>query len=111
MGRFSGLLAKGDAKARDIRAQNALHPRIDEGAHWLRWLEFLRDYSAHEHDYSNLPRTLIIHGQQDAIIPAMQGEELARKLGAKLHCLPNAGHAPHWHNPQALQKVIAEFLS
>lgn len=109
--RFNGLLLKGDAHAREIQGAFKHHPRIEESALWLRWLAFLRDYSAHEADYSKLPKTLIIHGAQDAIVPVAQAHLLAKKLGAELHILPNAGHAPHYHNAAQVRAVIEAFVA
>lgn len=109
--RFGGLLIKGDSRAKQLRGLLAHHERIGETEHWLRWMDFLRDYSAHEADYSLLPKTLIIHGAQDAIVPAIQGHKLAEKLGGKLHILPNAGHAPHLHAPDEVRALIKEFIA
>ena len=108
--RFHGLLLKGDSRAREIRDQLSHHPRLHETPLWLRWMDFLREYSAHEADYSSLPKTLIIHGEQDAIIPVEQGRMLADKLGAKLHLLPGAAHAPHLHDPAGVRRAIEEFI-
>jgi pimeloyl-ACP methyl ester carboxylesterase len=109
--RFSGLLAKGDVRAKAIVAEMSHHPRLHETAHWLRWLGFLDDYSARHHDYSSLPKTLIIHGAQDAIIPVAQAPKLAEKLGAQLHMLPDAGHAPHLHDAPEVQRAIKAFVA
>lgn len=108
--RFSGLLVKGDSRAKAVHERLSLHPRIDEAHHWLRWMDFLRDYSAKEADYSALPKTLVIHGAQDAIIPASQGQRLAEKLQAELLMLPEAGHAPHLHDPEKVRSAIEEFV-
>ncbi len=109
--RFSGLLAKGDVHAKAIMSEMANHPRLEDTQHWLRWLDFLGGYSARHHDYKGLPKTLIIHGAQDVIIPATQANKLAETLSAKLHMLPDAGHAPHLHDAPEIRRIIEDFVA
>lgn len=112
VGRFAALVAKGDAKAKQVLAAIEHHLQVSDASVWLPWLDRLRDYSARHHAYDALPRALIIHGVQDAIIPVRQAELLAAYLpDATLHLLPGAGHAPHLHDAQEVRRIVKEFIA
>lgn len=109
--RFHGLLAKGDKHGSEILKQRAEHhDRIHEADAWLAWMDFLRQYSALDHAYDNLPPTLIIHGMKDAIVPVAQAFHLGEYFN---HCdvslISDCGHAPHWHHPQQMAQTIEAF--
>ncbi len=62
--------------------------------------------------YDRLPQittpTLVITGARDVLIPARNSEILAERIpGAKLHIIPNAGHA--FFN-EAREEFLSEFL-
>jgi len=105
--RFAGLIAKGDSKERDIIAGL---DGSDDADKWHPWLDLLEEQRA-EDSFDGFPPTLIIHGQQDAIVSHTQAEWLAQHLpNATLHSLPDAGHAPHLHDTDACASVIADFI-
>ncbi|GEM_PF-3180386 len=56
-------------------------------------------------------QVLIVHGDQDALIPVEHGRELARLLGerAKLVTIPGAGHGDMWDHDQS-RAAVAGFL-
>ena len=108
--RFHGLLAKGDAEFRRVIQELGHHPQVLETERWLPWMDYLETYSAAEHDYSRLPPTLIIHGEQDAIIPFTQAKLLKNKFPrSQLITLPESGHAPHHHAPAYIKHTIHEI--
>lgn len=54
--------------------------------------------------------TLVIHGQDDAIIPHGAGEFLAAQIpGAQMLSLPATGHAPFLSQPRMLARCIRKF--
>lgn len=56
-------------------------------------------------------RTLIVHGENDAIIPVAGGQALAAALGAaQTFCLAGCGHAPQLSHPAATAALIRNFL-
>jgi pimeloyl-ACP methyl ester carboxylesterase len=56
--------------------------------------------------------TLIIWGQQDAMVPLSVGQSLARYLPTKkLVVINKAGHCPMWDRPDIFNKVVGHFLS
>lgn len=108
--RFHGLLVKDDIHHKTILANLTHHPRVHDADAWLIWMDYLRDYSALDHHYSNLPPTLIIHGNRDAIVPVTQAYHLSEYIEhASLHVIHGSGHAPHWHNPQLVKQLITSF--
>lgn len=107
--RFHGLIAKGDARMREIIELLGHHPEVENVQRWLPWLD---DLAAHRLDVSALakaPPALIIHGTRDHIVPHRQGELLAAALpNAMLETWQNAGHAPHLHDANRLKQAIAQ---
>jgi pimeloyl-ACP methyl ester carboxylesterase len=55
--------------------------------------------------------TLVIHGKSDALVPAANGELIARRIpGAKLVLLEHASHLFLTDQTQAANKEIVEFI-
>ncbi len=64
---------------------------------------------------SELPRvrcrTLVIHGDDDALIPREHGERLAELIpGASWRLLPGVGHLAPWEAPERLSELVLDFL-
>jgi pimeloyl-ACP methyl ester carboxylesterase len=65
--------------------------------------------------YRRLPRiaapTLVVHGDQDRLIPAANGRVVARRIpGAKFNVVPNAGHVLTTDQPDACVGLMMDFL-
>ena len=54
---------------------------------------------------------LVIHGDRDRIRPHVQGEALARALGAPLITLEGSGHLPQARDPVAVNHLLRAFLA
>jgi len=55
---------------------------------------------------------LVLHGEQDTIIPAGAGRVLAESLPqARLELFPDCGHAPFLTRPGAFAEALSSFLS
>jgi pimeloyl-ACP methyl ester carboxylesterase len=55
--------------------------------------------------------TLVIHGEEDPLVPVRNGHLLAERIaGAKLALLEGCGHLPHLERPEQTAKLIREFL-
>jgi pimeloyl-ACP methyl ester carboxylesterase len=66
--------------------------------------------------YYRLPRikapTLVMHGDQDRLIPIQNGRVVARRIpGARFQVIPNAGHILMTDQPELCSKAVAGFLS
>ena len=97
--RFHGLVAKGDGDFTNVREMLGHHPEVENTARWLQWLDDLAARELTSEQLKNIPPTLIIHGENDHIVPVAQGEWLARHLPeAKLERWADTGHAPHLHD-------------
>jgi len=58
----------------------------------------------------NIP-TLVIHGDQDAIIPLSEARAMSDAIpGADLEIIPGAGHLPNLENPDAFNQAVMKFL-
>lgn len=78
---------------------------------WLRWLDMLDGFSCRELDFSGFPPSLILQGAQDAVVGHTQAHEFAKMIPQAKHIiLPDAGHAPHWHDPHLVRQHIEEYL-
>lgn len=56
--------------------------------------------------------TLVVHGDADPLVPLDNGRLLARRIPhAHLAVLPGCGHLPMWEQPDALCRVVGEFLA
>lgn len=56
--------------------------------------------------------TLIVHGTHDKLVPVENGKNLAARIeGARLVLLEECGHMPMWEKPEALTRVIVDFLA
>jgi len=65
--------------------------------------------------YRRLPRirvpTLVLHGDQDHLIPVENGQAVAARIpGSRFHLIRNAGHVLTTDQPEACQEALAEFL-
>jgi pimeloyl-ACP methyl ester carboxylesterase len=70
----------------------------------------LEDDSSRELNKINAP-TLILWGDQDAILPRNEQETLAAAIaGARLVVYPGAGHALYWEEPDRVASDLAAFL-
>jgi pimeloyl-ACP methyl ester carboxylesterase len=55
--------------------------------------------------------TLIVWGKEDRLSPPVYAEEFARRIaGARVEMVDHAGHAPHLEQPEAVGRLIRDFL-
>ena len=57
-----------------------------------------------------VPRSLVIWGAGDRMIPLETGRQMAAELGAPLVEVPHAGHMVVWEAPETVGGAIADFL-
>jgi len=77
----------------------------------LFWLDELGIFSCYDLNFTNFPRTLIFHGQDDLVVHHLQSKIFASKIAnSRLEILPNCGHCPHISNQEQLQKIINEEI-
>ena len=53
---------------------------------------------------------LVIHGEDDAIVPHAAGAELARIAGGALATVAGGGHCPHARDPVLVNLLIRDFI-
>jgi pimeloyl-ACP methyl ester carboxylesterase len=54
---------------------------------------------------------MVVWGRQDPVFPLEVGERLAKGLGARLHVLEKARHAPNLEHPEEFNRILRGFLS
>lgn len=103
------LIAKDDDNAHHVRERLAAQDK-EQLSHypWEAWLTILEQYNCRNLYLDEAPETLIIHGDKDYVVYPQQSEKMLTILPkATLHTLKGCGHAPHWHNSQHIQELIA----
>jgi pimeloyl-[acyl-carrier protein] methyl ester esterase len=106
------LIAYNDVREAQVKSKLAKHDQKNVmEKNWGRWLEHLNDFSCNDLRFENFPPTLIIHGDQDAVVRYEQAQFFARHLPQyTLETLPGCGHAPHWHDTQKIQELIKKHV-
>ncbi|MFN7452739.1 MAG: alpha/beta fold hydrolase [Alphaproteobacteria bacterium] len=105
--RFHGLIAKGDQHHARVMAALGHHQEVEHTSRWLPWLDALASDSFYGQDVSRIPPTLLIHGENDVIVPVAQSKHLANALPyARLKIWSDCGHAPHLHDPIAFHRLV-----
>lgn len=57
------------------------------------------------------PRVLVIHGEQDRVVPVINSRRLVDSIrGARLVVMEGCGHVPHEEQPEVFAEIIGEFL-
>ncbi len=106
--RFLTLIAKGDRDDRRILQSLTHHHEVENTARWLPWLGWLGTDNLGEIASARLPPTLIIHGEQDAIVHPAQATKLREVIPhAMISLWSEVGHAPHMHDVERLRAEIA----
>lgn len=106
--RFHGLIAKGDRRMREVMELLGHHPKVEDTARWLPWLDDLAGNEIAAGALSSLPTTLIVHGAEDHIVPVAQAHRLQQAIPkSALRIWEEAGHAPHLHDADGLREAIA----
>lgn len=55
---------------------------------------------------------LLIWGKEDRLVPPVYADEFARRIaGARVETVDQAGHAPHLDQPEAVARLVRDFLS
>lgn len=106
------LIAFDDIHASRVREQlSAQDKEVVLAKPWHQWLVALEDFSFEGADFSKLPPTLIIHGDNDVVVEIAQSERFVQDIEqAQLLSFTGCGHAPHWHNSHAVKQAIAEHF-
>jgi pimeloyl-ACP methyl ester carboxylesterase len=105
---FIDSMLKGDSRADAMRPDIKLDAEHDMD--WLHWLKELQ-FGCEKADLSSMPRTLIVHGQNDAIVLPKQAEEMHRHIpNSRLEMIPASGHMPHLHASESVKALIAEEM-
>ena len=78
---------------------------------WLKWLGMIDGFSCESLDFRAFPPTLLVHGENDAVVEAEQSRRFAQRIpAARLEIWPDCGHAPHWHDTEKLRRLVGEHL-
>jgi len=93
----------------DLNVRRPWFPRAEAYSAQLQGILAWEAYS--RLDQINTP-TLVIHGENDLMVPPGNGELIANRIpGAKLVLIPNAGHIFTTDQPEASQQAVSDFLA
>jgi 3-oxoadipate enol-lactonase len=69
-------------------------------------------HDAHDRVANIAVPTLVVHGENDQLVPPVNGRRLAERIpGAKLELIPNASHIFFSDQPEASTRAILAFLA
>jgi pimeloyl-ACP methyl ester carboxylesterase len=107
------LVAMGDKNLDEVKKHLAAFDKEAMLAkNWLHWLDNLNGFSCDTLDFSGFPPTLLLHGAQDKVVAHEQSHEFAKRIAKATNILlPDAGHAPHWHDKEIIKKHIRDHFS
>ena len=55
--------------------------------------------------------TLVLHGDEDEVVPHLWGERLAERLGADLVTIEGSGHLPQARQPVLVNRLLTDFIA
>lgn len=109
--RFSGLIAKGDTRMKEVMRQMVPHTSVNDAKQWSPWLKFLGESSLAAEHMQHVPRTLLIQGDEDTLVQPQQSEWLLKHLeNAELFSIKGCAHAPSLHDTVAVRDAIKTFI-
>ncbi len=83
----------------------------DKRAYTQVLTEGLSDFDLASRSKEISPRTLVIIGECDGVIPPEQGRELAANIpGAELVEIPEVGHLGYAEAPDLFNRAVLDFL-
>ncbi|SBT07252.1 Pimeloyl-(acyl-carrier protein) methyl ester esterase [Candidatus Accumulibacter aalborgensis] len=111
--RFIALLSQGDIRARAISRtltaglRQAPTPDVETLSRGLNWL---REVDLRPLLPTVTARCLLIHGENDSLIPLAAAQCLAKTLpNARLEVFAAAGHAPFLNDPERFVRLLDDF--
>lgn len=101
------LIAHKDTHGGDVEIHlQAARQRLPEHD-WLYWLEELAEHGFEPESLAHFPRTVLLHGDRDAVVGLEQSHEFLKALpDAELHIFEGCGHAPHWHDAERVKAFL-----
>jgi pimeloyl-ACP methyl ester carboxylesterase len=103
---LAAAMVQGDSFAEAQQLQLTQDTEHDED--WLRWIRQAA-IVFDQVDFSRMPRTVIVHGSNDAVVPAAQSAMYQKKiLNCRVELLPECGHLPQMHAPTLIASIIAD---
>ena len=112
-GKLLALMVKDDGSARNNIRNNLYLKLSSNNQQFLSfWLEELESFNSNNLDFTGLPETLIIHGDNDLVIDVNNSKLLAEKIAnCKLELFNSCGHLPFIHDFQRTQKLIIQYIN
>lgn len=105
---FFNYVALNDSRLKEVVKKLQYTPENPEK--WKYWLEELGRFSCQQINFNTFPKTLIIHGQQDAVIDVSQSSLLVPLLqDYQLELINDCAHAPHLHNSEYVRALINDM--
>lgn len=53
---------------------------------------------------------MVVHGEDDEVVPVEKGARVAEVLGVPLHAMPGAGHVPCSRYPARINRMLEDFM-
>lgn len=122
---FARFLAEGDSfyestyydKSKITDQRTKMNKQLTQVKNWdLAFWEYLQAWRANPSNVAQKVRSinqnsLVISGEQDAIVPLEQSQQLARELpNSTLKIIEDCGHLPHEEKPEVFIKTLDSWL-
>lgn len=77
----------------------------------IRQQEAVEGWSSYDRLPSLMPRTLVLCGEDDGMVPPENSRQIAERIpGAQLRIIPECGHLPMLEKPSEVRDAVFEFL-
>ncbi|NDF11201.1 MAG: alpha/beta fold hydrolase [Proteobacteria bacterium] len=112
LSRFRYFIAQGDSNAKQVVKGLRTHTDAAALKNLGYWLQQLNTFSASKMDLNDFPRTLIVHGKEDAVTHVEQAHLLHAAIKqSAIYIVESCGHAPHLHDPSQILNQIENGLA
>lgn len=103
------LISHEDSREEHIKPYLADAMRRLPGYDWLHWYDELTTHTPGGYIQKTFPRTLIVHGARDVVVPSGHSDEWKKHIPhAHVHVWDSCSHAPHWHDGPRLRTVLEQ---
>ena len=102
-----------EAGAVDAAATAALdYPHLQSADDMGRQIEALKSFDPTKEDLAFPTPMLALLAADDLLLPEAEARTALSAIpGVRIHTLPDVGHALHWDDPDALCRLILDFLA
>ncbi len=101
------LVHHGDTRADAVKEALSISHATRPAHNWEYWFSALKEVDFDTLDFGHFPRTHLLHGDADVVVHLSQSRQFAARIPrARVHVFKGCGHAPHWHDPANVRRLL-----